>query len=156
MISNVLALESLVGEQVKVVTQEPGNTAPTIIFCTIEGLDKQFLIIRSRDGVGCISLDHIITVKPLGDTPEMQEANRFIRELQSQLTPTEYNRYKEQWLPLRQTIKKIYIMRIKGGDWKQYARENFGGDAKDIIQCIETGMPPKGLFTRMDTQKVEG
>ena len=59
-------LERLVGKYCKIVTKEPGDEKASVINGTLEGVDykDRFILINSSQGLGYISMDTVLAIKP--------------------------------------------------------------------------------------------
>lgn len=59
-------IERLVGKYCKIVTKEPGEERASVVTGIIEDVDYKdgFVLIDSRQGLGCLRIDTIIAIKP--------------------------------------------------------------------------------------------
>lgn len=60
------SLERLIGEHVKIVTKEPGDERTRVLTgkVTDVDLDEGFLMVETRDGECCLSVQAIVAIKP--------------------------------------------------------------------------------------------
>jgi ribosome maturation factor RimP len=60
------SLERLIGKHVKIVTKEPGDEQTRIVTgrVTDVDLDRGFLMVETRDGEACLSIQEIVAIKP--------------------------------------------------------------------------------------------
>jgi len=60
------SLERLIGKHVKIVTKEPGDERTRMLTgkVTDVDLDEGFLMVETRDGECCLSVQVIIAIKP--------------------------------------------------------------------------------------------
>lgn len=59
-------MDKLIGKHCKIVTKEPGEEKPHIIFGLVSLIDYNagFLIIESNRGTGCLNMKTIEAIKP--------------------------------------------------------------------------------------------
>jgi len=59
-------MERLVGKYCKIVTKEPGDTRVSVITGILEDVDYKdgFILIDSEQGLGCLSINTIVAIKP--------------------------------------------------------------------------------------------
>ena len=59
-------LKKLVGKYCKIVSKEPGEKRVNVVYGTVEDVDYDtgFIMINSKQGLGCIKIDTIIAIKP--------------------------------------------------------------------------------------------
>jgi len=55
---------ALIGQRVKLVVQEPYQPKPRTYYGAIEGVEDNFLLFRSAQGLGSFNIQYIIAVKP--------------------------------------------------------------------------------------------
>jgi flagellin FlaB len=73
-------MERLVGKYCKIVTKEPGEERASVITGTIEDIDYKdgFVLIDSKQGLGCLRINTIIAIKPKNTTPAVNHHKRSI------------------------------------------------------------------------------
>jgi len=73
-------MERLVGKYCKIVTKEPGEERASVITGTIEDIDYKdgFVLIDSKQGLGCLRINTIIAIKPKTSTPPVNHHKRSI------------------------------------------------------------------------------
>ena len=59
-------MERLVGKYCKIVTKEPGDTRVSVVTGILEEIDHKdgFILIDSEQGLGCVSIDTVVAIKP--------------------------------------------------------------------------------------------
>lgn len=57
-------LKAFVGRHVKVVLKEPGDLNVKTIFGEVKDIDNGFVLLKSKQGLGSIRLEHVIAIKP--------------------------------------------------------------------------------------------
>lgn len=59
-------MERLVGKYCKIVTKEPGEEKASVVTGILEDVDYKdgFVLVDSRQGLGCLRIDTIIAIKP--------------------------------------------------------------------------------------------
>jgi len=60
---------ALIGQQVKLVVQEPFQERPRTYYGTIESIESNFVLFRTDKGLGSFNTNFIIAVKPQGGMP---------------------------------------------------------------------------------------
>lgn len=71
-------MERLVGKYCKIVTKEPGMDRANVVSGILEDVDYKdgFILVDSRQGLGCLRIDTIIAIKPGKQATERKEAKR--------------------------------------------------------------------------------
>ncbi len=59
-------MDRLIGKFCKIVTKEPGEKRASIVTGTIEDIDYKdgFILVDSEQGLGCLSINTIVAIKP--------------------------------------------------------------------------------------------
>lgn len=55
-----------IGKYCKIVTKEPGNDKSYVVVGIVKGIDHDtgFIAVESTQGLGCLSIDTILAIKP--------------------------------------------------------------------------------------------
>jgi archaeal flagellin FlaB len=63
-------MEKLIGTYCKIVTKEPGDTRVSVVTGQVEDIDpaNDFIYVSSSQGFGCLRLDTIVAIKPMGNS----------------------------------------------------------------------------------------
>ena len=59
-------MERLIGKYCKIVTKEPGEDRASVVTGTLEDVDYKdgFILVDSKQGLGCLRINTIIAIKP--------------------------------------------------------------------------------------------
>jgi len=59
-------LDRMIGQFCKIVIKEPGDKKAHVVTGTIQEIDHQtkFMMVKSYDGVSCLSIEAIVAIKP--------------------------------------------------------------------------------------------
>lgn len=59
-------VDKLIGQYCKIVIDEPGKKKPTVIYGILKDVDhkKDFVIIKSSDGLGIVNKNTVVAIKP--------------------------------------------------------------------------------------------
>ena len=58
------SLNIFIGRDVKLVVKEPGDEHTKVIFGTVEAVIGEFLLFKSKHGVGTYNLRYVVAIKP--------------------------------------------------------------------------------------------
>ena len=60
------SLDRLIGTYCKIVMKEPGDEKARVVSGILREIDhdSQFIVVESRDGVGCLNIGAIVAIKP--------------------------------------------------------------------------------------------
>jgi len=63
---NGKCVDRLIGKYCKIITKEPGEKKATVVTGIVNDIDHKsgFVMIESRQGVGCLNLKTIVAIKP--------------------------------------------------------------------------------------------
>ena len=59
-------IDKLIGKECKIIAREPGEEYPFVVFGTLTEIDHAngFLVIDSKEGVGCINIATVEAIRP--------------------------------------------------------------------------------------------
>jgi archaeal flagellin FlaB len=68
-------MEKLIGKYCKIVTKEPGDSRASVVSGTVEDIDYEdgFILVDSAQGLGCLSINTVIAIKPGHAKPKHQK-----------------------------------------------------------------------------------
>lgn len=68
-------LEKIIGKYCKIVTREPGDARASVITGTVEDIDYEdgFILVDSAQGLGCLSINTVIAIKPGQGKPKHEK-----------------------------------------------------------------------------------
>ncbi len=68
-------MEKLIGKYCKIVTKEPGDSRASVVTGTVEDIDYEdgFILVDSAQGLGCLSINTVIAIKPGSSRPKHQK-----------------------------------------------------------------------------------
>ena len=68
-------MDRLIGRHCKIVTKEPGDIKASVINGLLEGVDykDRFILINSNQGLGYISMDTVLAIKPGNKNKKLNE-----------------------------------------------------------------------------------
>ena len=78
-------MERLIGKYCKIVTKEPGEERATVVTGTLEDVDYKdgFILVDSKQGLGCLRISTIIAIKPGRKHKEENEKRKIKDEEQA-------------------------------------------------------------------------
>ena len=78
-------MERLIGKYCKIVTKEPGEERATVVTGTLEDVDYKdgFILVDSKQGLGCLRINNIIAIKPGRKHKEENEKRKIKDEEQA-------------------------------------------------------------------------
>ena len=67
---NQKCVDKLIGKYCKIVTKEPGDEKSYVVVGTVKDVDHDagFITVESTQGLGCLSINTIIAIKPKAET----------------------------------------------------------------------------------------
>jgi flagellin FlaB len=68
-------MEKLIGKYCKIVTKEPGDSRASVVTGTVEDIDYEdgFILVDSAQGLGCLSINTVVAIKPGHTKPKHQK-----------------------------------------------------------------------------------